>query len=346
MGRPQVKFSTNPTFDGLLDLAQRDGVDIRPTLLRVITDSYIQSPTHTPEDERQYAELAIRLLEETDIAARASVAALLANYPAAPRPVILDLARDVLEVAEPILRHSSCLTPEDCEAIIQECGPMYAEIMAERGARKTRSASADAMPSPGSSKAADLCELFFAAGAPERRLILLNLDYAATQPPDLPSVLHRTDIWRLELAALRHQSDAVVRELERTLGVSNRQANRIVNDELGEPIVIAAKAMNLPTDVLQRVLLFLNPQIGQSVDRVYELSSLYNEISVDSARRLVAIFRDADPVSRKLARPLPTTWDQTVESARWALSEISRTSAAHRPRRESTAPQKFASVGH
>jgi hypothetical protein len=341
-----VKFSTNPTFDGLLDLAQRDGVDIRPTLLRVITDSYIQSATHTPDDERQYTELAIRLLEETDIAARASIAARLAHYPATPRPVIQDLARDVLEVAEPVLRHSPCLTAADCEAISQECGPIYAEIIAERSGRTAEAAGAEANSPAGGSTATELCELFFAAGGPERRLILLNLDYATTEPFELPSVLRRTDIWRLELAALRHQSDAVVRELETALGISNRQANRIVNDELGEPIVVAAKAMNLPSDVLQRVLLFLNPQVGQSVDRVYSLSTLYNEVSVDSARRLVAIMRDADPVARKLARPLPTTWDQTVESARWALSEISRTTVANRSRRDFAAPRKVASVGH
>ena len=29
-------------LDGLVDLACRDGVDIRPTLLRVLTDLYVQ----------------------------------------------------------------------------------------------------------------------------------------------------------------------------------------------------------------------------------------------------------------------------------------------------------------
>ena len=116
---------TNPTFKGLLDLAQHDGVDIRPTLLRVITDGYVQNATPAPEDERQYTELAMRLLDETDIAARAAVAARLAHHPSAPRAIIQRLARDVLEVAEPVLRHSSCLTPADCEGIIEACGPIY-----------------------------------------------------------------------------------------------------------------------------------------------------------------------------------------------------------------------------
>ncbi len=49
--------------------------------------------------------------------------------------------------------------------------------------------------------------------------------------------------------------------------------------------MVAAKAMDLPADVLQRLLLFMNPWVGQSVDRVYELAELYGEISVDAARR-------------------------------------------------------------
>ncbi len=95
-----------------------------------------------------------------------------------------------------------------------------------------------------------------------------------------------------------------MRELERALGISYRQSRRIVEDELGEPIVVAAKAMSLPADVLQRIVLFMNPRVGQSVDRVYELAALYSEISVEAARRLVAILRAAEPAGepQKTAR--------------------------------------------
>jgi hypothetical protein len=325
-----VNSWTNPTFDGLLDLAQRDGVDIRPTLLRVITDGYMQNANPAPEEVRQYTELAIRLLEETDIAARAAVAERLAHHPAAPRTIIQQLARDVLEIAEPILRYSSCLTPADCQAIAKECSLYHAAIIAERGqpTAPTALTTEAAAPDARNSHAAKLCDIFFAADGAERRLILLNLDYAATEPCELPGLLQRVDIWRLELAALRHQSEVVMHELENTLGVSNRQAHRMVNDELGEPIVVAAKAMDMPADALQRMLLFLNPKVGQSVDRVYKLAGLYGEISVQAARRLITIFRDADTAERKSTRYAPTTWHHAVESARRALSEISHEPAA------------------
>ena len=100
-----VNFSTPPGLEGLFDL-DRKGVDIRPTLLRVLTDQYLRSPVHSPDEERHYTELAMRLIDETDIATRAAVSVRLAPHACAPRSIMLQLARDVLEVAEPVLLHS------------------------------------------------------------------------------------------------------------------------------------------------------------------------------------------------------------------------------------------------
>ena len=329
-----------PSFKGLLNLAQHDGVDIRPTLLRVITDGYVQNAAPTPEDERQYSELATRLLEETDITARAAVAVRLAHHPAAPRAVVQMLARDVLEVAEPILRHSNILTAADCEAIVRDCSLFHAAIIAERIRTSVPEdrmvARSKSSPETSNCAATELCELFFGADGPERRLILLNLHYATPLSHEAQSVPQRADLWRLEMAALRHQSEVVIRELENALGISNRQARRIINDESGEPIVAAAKAINMPAEVLQRVLLFLNPRVGQSVDRVYELAALYDQISTEAARRLIAILREADAAEQTRSGTTTPTWRHAVESARRALSEISRQPAAPEARRDSS----------
>lgn len=42
-------YSAFPRIDGLLDLERRNGVDVRPTLLRVLTDLYVQARSHTPD---------------------------------------------------------------------------------------------------------------------------------------------------------------------------------------------------------------------------------------------------------------------------------------------------------
>jgi uncharacterized protein (DUF2336 family) len=332
-------------LEGLLDL-NRQGVDIRPTLLRVLTDQYLHSPLHSADEERQYTELALRLLNETDAATRLSVAKRLAPHAETPRPIVQQLARDVLMVAEPILLQSPCLTPADLSAIAEERGDSYAAIIARRSqtqpedisaprndpkhppVEQSRYRASQLAPLPEQSadlpaEASELCELFFTAGALERRLILTSLDYAITPAPEPSVTMKRTDVWRLESAALQHNTEAVVRDLERALGLSRQQAMRVVDDELGEPIVAAAKAMELPADVLQRILLFMNPRVGQSVDRVYDLAALHLDITVDAARRLVAIWRDADPREERSARS-EGLWQDTVHHARQALSEITR----------------------
>jgi hypothetical protein len=181
-------------------------------------------------------------------------------------------------------------------------------------------------------EAKELCGLFFAADSLERRLILISLEYLPTTPPILPMVMQQADIWRLESSALQHKTEAVLRELEHALGISRRTALRIVEDDSGEPIVAAAKAMELPPDVLQRILLFMNPRVGQSVDRVYELVGLHADITVDAARRLIGIWRDADPPEVRTAKHA-ALWQDAVEQARTALSDITR--RVPTPRRES-----------
>lgn len=363
-----VKFATPPHgLEGLFDL-DRKGVDIRPTLLRVLTDQYLQSPVHTADDVRHFTELAMRLLDETDIATRAAVSVRLAPHASAPRPIMLQLARDVLEVAEPVLLHSPLLTPDDCKAIIQERGRSYAAILSRRGKPAVAAPAPEPspppspMPSPAPSPAPapyapptvqtsppppppiaaateqanhgaeaerdeapvadpharELCDLFFAAGSAERRLILVNLDYSDWPAEEPPAVVQRADVWRLETAALRHHTATLMREIERALGISYQQSRRIVEDELGEPIVVAGKAMSMPADILQRIVLFMNPRIGQSVHRVYELSALYNEITIEAARRLISIMRAAEPISHRSRDPRPI--DAPADTARQAFA--------------------------
>src|SRR5262249_44302410 len=162
-------------------------------------------------------------------------------YPTAPRLVIERLARDSIEVAGPILERSPCLTPAALATIAKERGGRHAQTIAARAPISPPPAPAAAATDAAQSGARELSELFYAAGAHERRLILVNLDYSLIAPSQPFATMQRSDIWRLESAALQHNIETVMREVERTLGISRATARRIVNDELGEPIVVAAK---------------------------------------------------------------------------------------------------------
>jgi hypothetical protein len=238
--------------------------------------------------------------------------------------------------------YSPCLTRADCESVIADCGPAHSDFLEQR--RKSSSAPAAGPPAPAKpappgpaktelspaakpeidAEACELCELFFAADSDERRLILINLDYAQWQVPSPPQPLQRSDVWRIETAALRHHTTTVTQEIERALCISYQQARRIVDDDQGEPIVAAAKAMGLPADVLQRILLFMNPKVGQSVDRIYQLAHLYDEISMEAACRMLAIVRAAGPVAEK-SQDLRAR-ARAIATAQRALAETASTS--------------------
>src|SRR2546421_10307042 len=121
-----------PKLEGLDSLARRDGVDIRPTLLRVLTDLYVQKPAHASEEERHYTELALRLIDSVDVQTRATVAKKLGPYAGTPPSVARRLARDVIEVADPILRHTQVLSISELDAVARDFGINHAVVITAR----------------------------------------------------------------------------------------------------------------------------------------------------------------------------------------------------------------------
>src|ERR1044071_1387554 len=88
MALRMTDYSAFPRIEGLVDLANRDGVDVRPTLLRVLTDLYVQAHSHTSDEEAQYTELALRLIDSVDVLTRDTIVGRLASYPRAPETVM------------------------------------------------------------------------------------------------------------------------------------------------------------------------------------------------------------------------------------------------------------------
>jgi hypothetical protein len=264
-----------PNLNGLVELANRDGVDIRPTLLRVMTDLYVQKAQHTEQEEEHFTELALRLIELVDANTRTIVAEKIAGCATAPAAVRHRLLKELISFKAP-------------EPIHAQAGPAPAD---------------------------ELSELFFASSAEERRLILLNLPYALLPPakPITPAIA-RESTHRLEAAALGHNSELFAREMERIFAISRAQARRLYEDQSGEPIVVAAVALGMPATVLQRILLCLGPAISQSVQRVYELALLHEEIEPEAALRLVAIWQASHPAEKKSSAPGAAHQPQYVEN--------------------------------
>lgn len=299
-----MKMSSLSGLEGLSEIGLRGGADMRPTLLRVLTDLYVQKLTHTPDEERHYTELALRLLDSVDVATRRAVATRLARHLSAPGVVIAKLATDLPEVTAALQR----------DPLAQSPGASTAELVPREFAVANivkQAAKAAAAPCTiASDVAGELNELFFAASTNERHLILRNLHIVAAAPasrlglPIDPSVGRR-----LEAAVLARRREEFARELARSLRISAEQAQRIAGDELGEPIVVAAKVLGVPRDLLYRILLFINTAVGHSVERVHALASLYDEITVEAAEDLVAVWQTVGQKERAstIRRPLPAS---------------------------------------
>src|SRR5271156_5174174 len=98
-------------LDNLTGLGFRGGVDMRPTLLRVLTDLYVQKLKHTADEERHYTELALRLLDSVNTQTRATNPAKLAPHLSPPLRVVQYLVKDFPEIAAPLRGHAVLRTP-------------------------------------------------------------------------------------------------------------------------------------------------------------------------------------------------------------------------------------------
>jgi phosphoglycolate phosphatase-like HAD superfamily hydrolase len=299
-------------LDDLAVFGPRTAADMRPTLLRVLTELYLQKPTHTADEELHYTELALRLLDAVDAGSRAIVAERLARYPSAPLRVIERLAADLPQVAVHVqalaLRRElpSPLGPVTGRGKLTAQAPFAREV------------------------AAALNELFFTSDADERRLILLNLELLAPFPLARVKLTPTTGLGeRLEAAILSRKRETFAQSLAQALQISGVQARRVIDDDFGEPIVTAAKALNISRGVLYRILLFLNMRTGHSVARIQALARLHHELPIRAAEQMVAIWQSLPEMTRPAERHYQLLWDD--HGARKREARLTANHAASTP---------------
>jgi hypothetical protein len=291
-----------------MTLSRREGVDIRPTLLRVLTDLYVQAYAHSADEERQFIELASRLIDEVDDATRAAVRARLAIYPGTPAEILGKLG-----IRPPALDQDATLTWE-----IPVSAPPAAPPAKPPSEAELRLASNLSMQPK---DAAEISDVFSRASASERALILYNLhDTPLRAAARIPVARARRAIETLEMAAFAEDVENFTLELGETLILPWRVATQVVNDPGGEPLACAAKALGMPEPVFQRVLLFLKPEMGSSVQFVYRLARLYEHLSERSALVMLAAWRGSTMAATR-AKFRPSLYDDERNRARPASTQ-------------------------
>src|SRR6266566_2484694 len=123
----------------------------------------------------------------------------------------------------------------------------------------------------------EISDMFFHASAGGRALILHDLhDSQLRASARIPAARAARAIETLEMAAFAADVENFTLELGEALILPSRVAAQVVNDPGGAPLACAARALDMPSPVFQRVLLFLKPEFGCSVTHVYRLARLYD----------------------------------------------------------------------
>jgi Uncharacterised protein conserved in bacteria (DUF2336) len=295
-----------PGFDGLMTLSRREGVDIRPTLLRVLTDLYVQASSHSPDEARQFVELTSRLIDQVDDATRAAVRARLAIYPHTPAEIMRQLAIKPahLDRAVPVAEKIASSPTETVE-------PRPLDEAEKRMASNLAMQPADA---------AEVYDIFFRANGSERVSILHSLaETPLKAAPRVPEARAARAIETLEMAAFAADVENFTIELGETLILPTRVATQIVDDPGGEPLACAMRALGMPGPVFERVLLFLKPEFGTSVNTVYRLSRLYDRLSERSGLVMLAAWRGSTMAVTR-AKYRPALYDDERQRARTAAA--------------------------
>jgi hypothetical protein len=294
-----------------MTLSRRDGVDIRPTLLRVLTDLYVQANAHSSDEERQFVELASRLIDQVDDATRAAVRGRLAIYPAAPAQILRKLGLAPAHADRPIPLAREIPRPAPA-------APAPAAEKPPSEVERRMAASLSMQPKD----AAEIHDLFFRANPSERAAILHSLDDTPLKAsPRIPAARAARAIETLEMAAFAADVENFTIELGESLILPARIAAQVVADPGGEPLACAARALDMPAPVFQRVLLFLKPEIGSSVHTVYRLARLYERLSERSALVMLAAWRGSVMAAAR-AKYRPALYDDERQRARAASAQV------------------------
>jgi hypothetical protein len=297
-----------PGFDGLMTLSRREGVDIRPTLLRVLTDLYVQARSHSPDEERQFVELTSRLIEQVDDATRAAIRARLAIYPGTPPQTLIQLGLKPAQSSDPVPL-----------AEVIPVAPAVERTVRERTGAELRMASSLTMQPK---DAAEISDLFFAAGGPERAAILHNLnDTPLKASARIPQSRAKRALHILEMAAFAADAENFALELGEALILPARIAQQVTADPGGEPLACAMKALDTPSAIFQRILLFLNPEFGTSVQKVFRIARMYERLTERSALVMISAWRGSSMAAAR-AKYRPMLHDDERQRARSAPGSL------------------------
>ena len=332
---------SNPISDGLADLARASEKKRDAALLRATTELFVLDVIHDRDELQRYEELATHFLPKTSIEDRLFVAERLAICADAPLLIVRMLARDVIQVAAPIIRHSSVLGPVDLLAVIAATGVEHHRLIARRTAlsddviralrltgdsevraRLDNSGTLPARPTEiaiDTSAASRMTGLyqsnrldpwrFLSLDRPSRLRLIAEV---ASRPPPAPYSANAVKLdraFRSILSAAQivgyarsGQIAKIITAMADGLGLAPDLIAAGVNDKSGELFAVMLKALRLDDVQAQQVFLLASPS-GREVQSFFPLSDLYSGMEPEVAETLIGAWRDAATMGKPTYEP-------------------------------------------
>jgi uncharacterized protein (DUF2336 family) len=323
-------------LEGLVALGKDGGLNMKPILLRVVTDQFVSKPRHPVADIRQYEELALQLLPQADNVTALTIAKRLGGHPDAPISVIeklFDKAPDVAAAlfATGVLLDRAKLTERaewgslaeavaiagrkalDAKTAAALARRQETEVLCALAANKDAPLDAHAISFllqrgrtdrdlglvllARTDLAIDKSPLFLLANSEQRGEMLTSFRHADPIPRAGNARTPQRDLDALADLAAAQKWGLFAIEFAMRLGCDPRGVQEIVRDKSGEPLAVALAALGMEPADAARIFLSSEPGISHSVDRIRMLTRITSDLSTKAARRLM---------SAMLGQPLPS----------------------------------------
>jgi uncharacterized protein (DUF2336 family) len=314
-------------LEGLVALGKDGGLNMKPILLRVVTDQFVSKSRHPAADIRQYEELALQLIPQADVAIAASVAKRLGGHPDAPPSVIEKLIDRAPEVAAAVFASGACIDRAKL-AERAEWGSLGEAVAiagrknldAHTGAALARRPETEVLCALAANKEApldahaisyllqrgrtdrdlglvllartdlsiDKSALFLVAGSEQRAEMLALARHANPAAHGPATRPPQRDLDALADLAAAQKWGLFAVEFAMRLGCDPRRVQEIIRDKSGEPLAIALAALGMEPADAARIFLSSEPGISHSVDRIRVLTRITSDLPVNAARRLMS----------------------------------------------------------
>ncbi|KAB1070101.1 DUF2336 domain-containing protein [Methylobacterium planeticum] len=320
-----------PDLSGLIELSRIEHLDLKPVILRVQTDLFIQAALRDRAAAAAFEALACGLIPTVDDETAAIVARKLSPFPATPESVLVRLAARGGAVRDIVVAQAPRLTPPVIEAARRD-GAEIGAALAARG-DLSRSTLADLA---GRNDAEIDRALAGNWTAPLRGESLTHLVARARRAPDLAQALlarpdlEPNEVVPLYLHAAPERREALAAAVAGTAGLrpcppAPRDAGAILtglsaaHDVPGfigalagilgldkgflgaapdastryDLLTLALRAAGLHEEEAVYVFLTLNETVARSAERVFDLVRLFRTVPRPAARDLLSAILDA-----------------------------------------------------